>query len=383
MSSLKYILINIAEALLRMLPLPSKCGLIKIGNPDRNSPVFLTGNYHLTVMRVKRTLRDLNAYLIVANSKGVNVWCAAAGGLLSHHDVISVLKTSGIERLVDHRQVVLPQLAAPGVEAGQIRKKTGWQVVWGPIYAKDIPEYVHNRFIKTPSMSQVEFAWRQRIESAVFWAFPMSVLALPLILLFNSQVFLKTLGLIWTLALTLLLVFPLYDRFLDLAIRVAKRFSLRFGQGVFQFLLWSVVVGPIALINYWQQDFDWASAGRWGVIVLLVIVVLTFDLKGFTPIYRGDLLEGRYSVRFDKERCKGLGWCEQVCPRGCFQMDNAHKIATMQHIDTCIRCSACIVQCTRDALSFKNQQDEIIPPETIRKFKLNLMGKRDADNSAV
>jgi hypothetical protein len=65
---LKYIAVNIVEALLRGFPLPCKTGLIKIGSPDRNSPVFLTCNYHLTVERVKRALKKMDCYLLVANS---------------------------------------------------------------------------------------------------------------------------------------------------------------------------------------------------------------------------------------------------------------------------------------------------------------------------
>jgi len=129
-------MVNIAETLLRVLPLASKTGLIKIGNPDRNSPVFLTCNYHLTVQRVKRALRGIDAYLLVGNSRGINVWCGAAGGHFTNHDVISVVKTSGIEELVAHRNVILPQLAATGVEAKIMQKKTGWRVIWGPVYAK-------------------------------------------------------------------------------------------------------------------------------------------------------------------------------------------------------------------------------------------------------
>ncbi|MFQ6000166.1 MAG: 4Fe-4S binding protein, partial [Anaerolineae bacterium] len=44
--------------------------------------------------------------------------------------------------------------------------------------------------------------------------------------------------------------------------------------------------------------------------------------------------------------------------------------------DRCVQCGACIVQCPFDALYFKSPKGEIILPETIRKFKLNLIGKR-------
>ncbi|MCJ7656935.1 MAG: copper oxidase, partial [Candidatus Atribacteria bacterium] len=152
MKLFNYIITNIIESLLRMFPFPRKPGLIRIGNPDQNSPVFLTCNFHLTVERVKRALRGIDCYLLIANSKGINVWCAATGGHFTNHNVVSILKTSGIEKLVSHRKVTLPQLAASGIEAKTIKNKAGWEIIWGPVYAKDIPLFINNNFQKTLPM---------------------------------------------------------------------------------------------------------------------------------------------------------------------------------------------------------------------------------------
>ncbi len=75
--------INITETLLRFFPFPVKTGLREIGHPDRTSPVLVTGNFGLTVLRVQRALQGLDCYLLVANSRGINVWCAASGGHFS------------------------------------------------------------------------------------------------------------------------------------------------------------------------------------------------------------------------------------------------------------------------------------------------------------
>jgi len=142
MKQLGFIWINVLQTLLRVLPFPCKTGLLEVGHPDRNSPVLLTCNFRLTVERVKRALKGIDAYLLVANSRGINAWCAAAGGHLTDHDVISVLKTSGIDARVDHRQVILPQLSATGIEGKVIHKKAGWEVIWGPVYATSIPAFL-------------------------------------------------------------------------------------------------------------------------------------------------------------------------------------------------------------------------------------------------
>ena len=175
--SLRFVWINVVQTLLRMLPFPCETGLVKIGRPGRNSPVLLTGNFRLTVERLKRHLEGIDAYLLVANSRGVNVWCAATGGLLTNHDVVSVLKTSGIAELVDHRKLVLPQLAATGIEGKVVREKTGWRVEWGPVDAAEIPAFLARGLETTPEMRTVSFRWPQRLEMAIAWAFPISLLA--------------------------------------------------------------------------------------------------------------------------------------------------------------------------------------------------------------
>jgi len=56
-------------------------GLYRVGHPDRKSPVLITGNYELTVRRLVRELDgQVDCWLLVANSRGINVWCAAGGG---------------------------------------------------------------------------------------------------------------------------------------------------------------------------------------------------------------------------------------------------------------------------------------------------------------
>ena len=74
--------------LLRVMPFPCQTGLIKIGNPGRDAPVLLTGNFRLTVARVIHAIKGLDAYLLVANSRGINVWCAATGGMLDRKSVV-------------------------------------------------------------------------------------------------------------------------------------------------------------------------------------------------------------------------------------------------------------------------------------------------------
>lgn len=379
MNPIKYAAVNIIETALRGFPIPCKTGIVKIGNPDRKSPVFLTCNYHLTVERVKKCLHGIDCYLLVANSRGINVWCASAGGYFTNHSVISILKTSEIEGLVDHRTVVLPQLAATGIEARVIQKKTGWKVIWGPVYADDIPVYVKRKFKKTRAMRGVRFPTVQRVEMAVMWAFPFSVITGLITLALWRELFLPLTGLIWGLPLLIFLSFPCYSKWLD---PKKRRAGFNKYTGLFDFsriplLLWGVFIGFLTLSSILTNTFTGDSIFRWGLTSFIIVLLISIDLMGSTPVYKSGLHEDRFlKVVLDEKRCKGAGFCEQVCPRNCYEVDRNLHIATMPGADKCVQCGACIVQCPFDALYFKSPKDEIMQPETIRRFKLNLIGKR-------
>jgi len=373
----KFIGVNIVETLLRVLPFPCKTGLIKIGNPDRNSPVFLTCNYHLTVERVKRVLKGIDAYLLVANSKGINVWCAATGGLFTNHNVISVLKVSGIEELVDHRNIMLPQLAATGIEADVIKKKTGWKVIWGPVYAKDIPAFIRNKLKKTPKMREVEFPLRQRIEMALAWAFPISIISALIMIPLWHEAISALIFLVWGLSFLIFVSFPLYSQWLSSEDKRIGFVFFDFGRGGFQLILWGVLILGLIVYSLVADDFSRGFLFRWSFITFIAVLLLSIDLMGSTPVYKSGLHEDRLlRVILDEKKCRGAGFCEQVCPRNCYEVDRNRHIATMPRADRCVQCGACIVQCTFDALYFESPKGKVIHPETIRRFKLNLIGKR-------
>ena len=379
MKGLGYLFINLVGTLLRAFPLPCKTGCIPVGNPGPDSPVFLTCNYSLTVERVKRALRGLDAYLLVANSRGINVWCAATGGLLTNHDVISVLKTSGIEGRVNHRNVILPQLAATGIERKTIHRKTGWRIVWGPVYAADIPAFLQSQLRKTTEMSQVRFPLGQRLEMAIMWAFPFSLIAVPVTLLFWPSFSLLLAGLIWLVSLATYLLFPFYSRWLDPHKKGTRisRYTIVFDFSKSTAIVWAFVLALLVLITLATKSYNWEFVWRWGFASLVIALLINMDLMGSTPIYKSGLHEDRFlKVTLDESKCRGAGFCEQVCPRNCFIVDKSRHLATIPGAERCVQCGACIVQCPFDALYFKAPSGQILPPETIRKFKLNLMGKR-------
>ena len=70
-----------------------------ISTSDKYTPrvLLISGNYRVTLQRLRRALLGRDAWLLVLNSRGINVWCASAGGHLSNHDVITALRSSGVD----------------------------------------------------------------------------------------------------------------------------------------------------------------------------------------------------------------------------------------------------------------------------------------------
>lgn len=353
-------LAEVALTGLRLLPFPTKTGLITLGTPDRMSPVFVTGNYDLTVRRVKRALRHIDGYLLVANSNGVNVWCASSGGHLTTHQVVTAIKLAGLEDRVTHRELILPQLAATGVEGKEVRRRTGWIVRFGPAEADDIPAYLAADKNKTPALRRVRWGARERLEMAVAWATPMSIVAG----LFAFDHRASAVALIWALALA---VFFLFDR---LSLGERARQALFASTSAVACAVGLSLTGNLGL---------WPLAG-WTAASVVAVLLLTFDYAGSSPTAAAGIFEEKdFTVVLDEDRCKGAWSCVAVCPEAVFDKREDVRKVSIAHQDRCIRCGACLVQCPQDALSFATPDGRSVGPDTIRRFKLNLFGKRAAD----
>ncbi len=138
-------------------------GLYGIGGPDRSAPVLVTANYKLTVDALRKELNGRDVWLLVLDTRGVNVWCAAGKGTFGTEELIIRLLDSSIQTLVDHRTLVLPQLGAPGVAAHDVRAAVGFRVVYGPVRAADLPAFLDAGMKATPEMRRVEFRMWDRL----------------------------------------------------------------------------------------------------------------------------------------------------------------------------------------------------------------------------
>lgn len=137
-------------------------GLYALGRPTTESPVLVSANYKLSVDHLRAALPGLDAWILVLDTHGINVWCAAGKGLFSTDEVVRQVESARLSSRVSHRKLVLPQLAATGVTAHEVRSRTGFRVVYGPVRAADIPAFLAARMTATPAMRQVRYGLRDR-----------------------------------------------------------------------------------------------------------------------------------------------------------------------------------------------------------------------------
>jgi hypothetical protein len=137
-------------------------GLYAVGNPDAGSPILVSANYKLSFDILRSSIAGLSAYILVLDTKGINVWCAAGKGTFGTEELIKRIKETGVGKLVNHKRIILPQLGAPGIHAHVVRKDTGFRVLFGPVRAKDIPYYLKNGYKASEDMRTVRFNFKDR-----------------------------------------------------------------------------------------------------------------------------------------------------------------------------------------------------------------------------
>jgi acetyl-CoA decarbonylase/synthase complex subunit gamma len=138
-------------------------GLYAVGDPTKESNVFVSANYKLSFDILRRELKGMNAWILVLDTKSINVWCAAGKGTFGTDELICRIAATKLDAVVSHRRLIVPQLGAVGVSAPEVQKKTGFRVSFGPVQAKDIPAYVSAGYKKTPEMSIIRFSILDRM----------------------------------------------------------------------------------------------------------------------------------------------------------------------------------------------------------------------------
>jgi NAD-dependent dihydropyrimidine dehydrogenase PreA subunit len=339
--------------------------LIKVGNPNSESPVLLTCNFNLTVKRVLKAIKNLDCFLLVAPSQGINVWCGACGDDFNTASVLSIIKTSRIESLVTNRMLILPQLSAPGIDPVVIKKKTGWTVKFGPVYAKDIPIYIKDDHVKTEKQRIVRFPIKKRAEMGNMYFFTLSIILT--LIYWIVAIFLPILNFFLFLDSILIMAALIYGSLILLP-------SLPFNSGKLKVLIYEVVIVGLLIIPFFLSVLNLFYL-IWDIILsIMVSFIIAEDFHGLTPIYKSELgkktwekgdnqmkfLFSKYKlqpygkINIEREKCIGCKVCIEVCPRNLYSFNEKDNKVDLINADNCINCNACVKRCLAVCLKIDN-----------------------------
>ena len=180
---------------------PIDPGIYKSGNPTESSPIIVTANYEFTYIKVMRDLKGIDAWVLCVDSNGINVWCAARGNDFGNNQLVEAVEATGIESLTNKKTLILPQLSAGGVATPELQKKSKdfpFRVVYGPVWSKDLPEFLEKRPARKPDrMKLAKFTLKHRFRGFITHTTFLlrKIFLLPLIGLFLVFLILNSLNL--------------------------------------------------------------------------------------------------------------------------------------------------------------------------------------------
>ncbi len=165
-------------------------GLYALGAPDEDSPVLISANFKMSFDRLREALNPgTNAWILVLDTNGINVWCAAGKGTFGTEELAGRIESSGLARVVRHRRVIVPQLGAPGISAHEVQKLSGFKVVYGPVRAADLPDFMDSGMKAAPGMRMKTFTTGERLSLVpveMVHAFKTFLMVVPLVFLLGG-----------------------------------------------------------------------------------------------------------------------------------------------------------------------------------------------------
>ncbi|MCF7958353.1 MAG: acetyl-CoA synthase subunit gamma [Phycisphaerae bacterium] len=259
-------------------------GLYRVGTPDDNSPVLVSANYKMSFDRLRSQLNGRNAWILVLDTRGINVWCAAGKGTFGTEEIIQRVQAVQLDEVVNHKTLIVPQLGAPGVGAHKVREGCGFRVVFGPVRAEDLPAFLDNHQQATAAMRRVQFTMWDRLVLVpmewVVWGKYAIFMAIALFLLggLNREGYSSSLTLSTGLASAILLlgaygVTGLLGPIL-LPWLPGKAFSVKG--------LWVGLVMAMGGLLYWQSGGRVENNLTQAAWVLIIPAMSSFMLMNFT-----------------------------------------------------------------------------------------------------
>jgi len=138
-------------------------GLYAVGLPGSDSDVFVTASYKMSFDHLRRALNGLDAWILVLDTLGINVWCAAGKGTFGTDELLNRIQVTKLNEIVKTGRLMLPQLGASGVDSHAVAKGSGFRAIFGPVRAADIPDFLSAGMKATREMRTVSFGFKDRI----------------------------------------------------------------------------------------------------------------------------------------------------------------------------------------------------------------------------
>ncbi len=258
-------------------------GLYGVGHVDEKSPVIVTANFKLTFDCLRKELTESGYWILVLDTKGINVWCAAGKGTFGSRELIYQINKWELKKVVKTRNLILPQLGATSMEPHLVRKYTGFKVMYGPVRSVDILNYIEQNYEADEDMRRVSFSLKERLvltplEIILNMKYVgMFFLYFLLLNIFNGTAEILTKSFYNTLPfmmanLTGSLVFPII-----LPLVPFRSFSLNGG-------LLGVLLGSYILYDFRIYTYPESFCFKLGIFLLLVMFVsyIAFNFTGST-----------------------------------------------------------------------------------------------------
>jgi hypothetical protein len=253
-----------------------KPGLYRLGDPGPRASVFVTANYTLSFDALRSALNGIDAYILVLDTHGINVWCAAAKGTFSTQELVGRIESTHLREIVKGRVLILPQLGAAGVSAHEVKRLSHFKVEYGPVRASDLAQYLETHQASA-EMRRVKFDLWDRLVlvpvEVVHTFLPMLAAAIILWFLVGPLASIASI----TAVLAGVVLFPVLLPWLP-----TRNFST---QGL---ILGGIISLPFALVNLFSHTspIGWQKAG-WSLFYLAIIPpvagYLALNFTGSTP----------------------------------------------------------------------------------------------------
>ncbi|UCD05373.1 MAG: carbon monoxide dehydrogenase [candidate division WOR-3 bacterium] len=251
-------------------------GLYALGEPDKESDVFVTANYGLSFNKLRESLAGMDCYILVLDTKGINVWCAAGKGTFGTDELVHRMQNTNLEEYAVRKKLILPQLGASGVAAHEVEKRTGFKVEYGPVRAEDLPEYLRTHEA-TPQMRLVRFNLYDRL---ILVPIELTHMILPTLFIMAVLYFIS--GLIPALAALAIIVaglmlFPVIIPWLP-----THNFSTK------GFILGTLIALPFFFVVFFNAPATawWRSLGQafpYLLVMPSLVAFITLNYTGVTP----------------------------------------------------------------------------------------------------